>query len=101
MLVDLLKEREQRARALEEKLAHARTTRARPEVDVEHLENEARERLRDFFGLMQRHPTQARKVIEAMLRGPLRFVASETGQGRRYRIEGPIGMAEMAVCAGD
>lgn len=39
----------------------------------------------------------ARKATEAIVAGPLRFIPVEIGQGRRYRIEGPMANGEMAV----
>jgi hypothetical protein len=57
----------------------------------------ARERLRDLVAMMQRHPAAARNAIEAIVAGPLQFVPIATGQGKRYRIEGPMASGDMAV----
>lgn len=97
MLVEMLKEREKRLGELEEKLAHSRASPETPAIDMLNMDKMARERLRDLVSMMQRHPEAARKAIEAIVAGPLRFVPVETGQGRRYRIEGPMATGQMAV----
>jgi len=100
MLVEMLKEREKRLGLLEEKLAQSRASPDTPAIDMANIDAIARERLRDLVAMMQRHPEAARKAIEAIVAGPLRFIPIETGQGRRYRIEGPMAAREMAVMEG-
>lgn len=97
MLVEMLKEREKRLGELEQKLTHARASPDLPAIDMANIDQFARERLRDLVSMMQRHPEAARKAMEAIVAGPLRFIPIETGQGRRYRIEGPMVSREMAV----
>jgi len=97
MLVEMLKEREKRFGELEERLAHARASPEKPQIDMANIDAIARERLKDLVSMMQRHPEAARKAIEAIVAGPLRFIPIETGQGRRYRIEGPMASRDMAV----
>jgi len=97
MLVEMLKEREQRLRVLEGKLANARESTEAPAIDMANIDTIARNRLRRLTTMMQRNPVEARNAIEAIVGGPLRFVPIETGQGKRYRIEGPMGAANMAV----
>ncbi|HRI70879.1 MAG TPA: hypothetical protein PK156_41885 [Polyangium sp.] len=97
MLVEMLKEREKRLGELEEKLANARASPDLSAIDIANIDKIVRERLRDLVSMMQRHPEAARKAIEALVAGPLRFVPVDTGQGKRYRIEGPMASREMAV----
>ena len=97
MLVEMLKEREERLRGLEEKLATVRMSIEAPAIDMTNIDAIARQRLRRLTTMMQRNPVEARNAIEAIVGGPLRFVPIETGQGRRYRIEGPMASGEMAV----
>ena len=54
------------------------------------MEREARRRLRDLRGLLERNPDEARRALEALLDGPLRFQPTETPAGRRYEIRGKI-----------
>lgn len=64
------------------------------------LEKQARARLEDFRGLMGRNPAEARKALETLLHGPLRFTPVETAEGKRYRVEGEVGLEAMLVQEG-
>ena len=97
MLVEMLKEREERLRILEEKPAKIRMSTEATAIDMTNIDTIARDRLRRLTTMMQRNPVEARNAIEAIVGGPLRFVPIETGQGKRYRIQGPMAAGDMAV----
>lgn len=57
-------------------------------LSARRLEQRARARLGELHGLLTDHPQQARKVLEAVLVGPLRWTATRTPEGARYQISG-------------
>jgi hypothetical protein len=67
------------------------------DLEVRRLAKEARSRLEDLRGTMQRNPDEARKVMEAMLKGPITFTPIETSDGKRYRIRGAVAILGMFV----
>jgi DNA invertase Pin-like site-specific DNA recombinase/ribosomal protein L34E len=88
-------DRQEQVSAIEARL---RAARAAPDVlnlEVRRLEKEARARLVDFTGAMARNPEEARRVLETLLWGPLRFTPVETTDGKRYKIEGELGLDAM------
>ena len=93
-------ERQEQLSALE---ARMRAAKAAPDVlnlEVRRLEKEARQRLADFTGAMERNPQEARRVLEALVSGPLRFTPIETTDGKRYKIEGEVGLDAMLTADG-
>jgi tRNA A37 threonylcarbamoyladenosine synthetase subunit TsaC/SUA5/YrdC len=54
------------------------------------MEREARERLQQLRSLLERNPVEARKVLDALLDGPLTLTPTETSDGKRFRIEGTV-----------
>jgi site-specific DNA recombinase len=84
----MIAEREEHLADMEDRLAALRVT---PDVLAEQLRDlrvDALERLEDLTGLLQRNPEEARRALEVVLGGPLRFTPVETQEGWRYRIEG-------------
>jgi site-specific DNA recombinase len=66
-------------------------------IDMANMDHIVRERLRNLAAMMQRNPEAARKAIEAIVAGPLRFVPIEMRKGKRYRNEGPMAAVDMVV----
>ena len=64
------------------------------------LEREARQRLDEFTGLLGRNPVEGRRVLEALLTGPLRFSPMDTPEGKRFRIEGEMGLEGLMAVEG-
>ncbi|UQA57026.1 recombinase family protein [Polyangium aurulentum] len=94
-LVRMMGEREKRLSALEARLATLRTAPSVLDLEVRRMEREARKRLEDFTGMMQRNPQEARAMLEALVTVPLRFAPIETADGKRYEITGEIGLETM------
>lgn len=49
----------------------------------------------ELNALMKRNPDEARKALETLLTAPLRFTPVELPEGKRYRIEGEVGLEAM------
>ena len=69
-------------------------------LEVRRLEKEARARLADLQGLLDRNPTEGRKALEALLTGPLKFTPIDADGGRRYRVEGSASVGAMFTTEG-
>ncbi len=80
---------------LEAELATARTAPSVVDLETRRMEREARERIGALRGLMTRNPTEARKVLEAILDGPLIMTPTKTKVGRRYDITGRVAVANL------
>ena len=99
------------AKAVDERERRLTAVRARIEVlasapsvldlEVRRLEKEARKRLADLRGLLQRNPTDARRALEALLEGPLSFRVVVAREGRRYEIEGAAAIGALFTTEGD
>jgi len=99
-IVKMIAEREKRLAMLEARLASIRTTPSVLDLEVRRLEKQARSRIEDFRALMGRNPDEARKALETLLNGPLRFTPIETPEGKRYRVEGEVGLEAMLAVEG-
>ncbi|HEY3235596.1 MAG TPA: hypothetical protein VGJ84_12835 [Polyangiaceae bacterium] len=80
----------EREQQLSEVKARLQVMKAAPSVldlEVRRMEKEARSRLADLQELLGRNPTEARKALEALFSGPLRFRQVECDDGPRYEIE--------------
>ena len=86
---------------LEARLRAAKAAPSALDLEVRRLEREARQRLGDLRTMLERNPEEARKALEAMLGGPLRFTAVETPEGKRYKIEGVIALEAVVAVEGD
>lgn len=100
LIVKMIAEREQRLATLEARLAAIRTAPSVLDLEIRRLEKRARDRLADLRGLMGRNPEEARATLETLLSRPLRFTAIETPEGKRYRVEGEIGLEAMLAVEG-
>jgi site-specific DNA recombinase len=90
-VVRAMAEREKRLTRVRAQIEVLRSSPAVVQSEVGALEQEARKRLQEFKALLGRNPVEARKVVEAMLDGPLSFSPTEGERGtRRYRIEGKV-----------
>jgi len=87
-VTEAIGQRERRLAEVRASLAATRTAPAVQGLDVKALQREARSRFADLRGMLRRTPDEARKALEAVFGGPLRFHAVDAGGGRRYLIEG-------------
>jgi hypothetical protein len=90
VVLKMIEEREWRLESLKARLA---TTQAAPsaiDLETRRMEREARERLQQLRSLLERNPVEARKVLDALLDGPLTLTPTETSDGKRFRIEGTV-----------
>jgi DNA invertase Pin-like site-specific DNA recombinase len=88
-------EREKRVAALEADLRASRAAPGAVSLEVRRMEREARQRLDDLRGLLDRNPVEARRVLEALLDGPLTFEPFENSEGRRFRIRGSAALGPL------
>ncbi|WP_437322194.1 hypothetical protein [Sorangium sp. So ce394] len=51
--------------------------------------------------MLARSPEEARKALETILGGPLRFTPIETPEGKRYRIEGVVALEAVVAVEGN
>jgi hypothetical protein len=98
-LVRMMSEREKDLAAVEARLNTLRIAPSVLDLEARRLEKEARARLADLRGLMSRNPEQARRVLEAVLTGPLVFTPIETPEGKRYRVHAEASL-DRALTAG-
>ena len=85
-----LSERQERLSGIEARL---KLLKVAPEVlslEVRRLESCVRKRLEQFRELLDQDPAEARKVVEALLDGLMKFTPLETPEGKRYKVEGRI-----------
>jgi hypothetical protein len=96
-LVRMMGEREKRLTAVEARLATIRTAPEVLDLEVQRMEKDALARLEDFRGMMTRNQDEARKALETLLTGPLKFTPVETEDGKRYQIEGDLALEAIVV----
>lgn len=88
-----------RQRLLEEREARmvaAKATASAQAHELRELEQELRERFAEFdAAIMAASPVEARRALETLLDGPLRFLPVETDEGKRYRVEGELALEPM------
>ena len=94
-VMKMIADREKRLMALEARLTAIQTAPSVLDLEVRRMEKEARQRLEDFNALIKRNPDEARKALETLLTAPLRFTPVELPEGKRYRIEGEVGLEAM------
>jgi site-specific DNA recombinase len=94
-------ERQDQLSRLEARLRAAKAAPSALDLAVRRLEREARHRLGDLRAMLERNPEEARKALETILGGPLRFTPIETPEGKRYRIEGVIALEAVVAVEGD
>jgi hypothetical protein len=59
------------------------------------MEKEAKRRAEEFTEIMGRNPEEARKALESLLTGPLRFTPVQEPEGKRFRIEGSLALESL------
>ncbi|MGK3981380.1 hypothetical protein WMF38_57815 [Sorangium sp. So ce118] len=84
-VIRVIAERQDQLSALEARLRAAKAAPSALDLEVRRLEKEARQRLGDLRAMLERNPEEARKALETILGGPLRFTPIETPEGKRYR----------------
>lgn len=89
-LVKALSEREEQVRGVDARIRVLQTAPSALDLEVRRLEKTAREKLAEFQSVLGRNPDQARKVVAALLKGPLTFSPTETDEGHRYRVQGEL-----------
>ncbi|WP_437617325.1 hypothetical protein [Sorangium sp. So ce1151] len=62
---------------------------------------EARQHLGNLRVMLDRNPEEARKALETILGGPLRFTPTEIPEGKRYRIEGVVALEAVVAVEGN
>ena len=78
-IVNAIAERERRLRGIRTQLEAIRTSPIIIDREIKAVEQEARTRLKEFYGLLSRNPAEARQVVAAVLDGPLTFTPTEVG----------------------
>lgn len=89
-LAQKLSERQERLSGIEARLQLLKVAPDVLSMEVRRLEASVRKRLDEFRELLDREPAEARKIVEALLDGPLKFRPIETTEGKRYEITGRI-----------
>jgi hypothetical protein len=87
-VVDAIASRQQRLTALEARLRAAEAAPEAISLQARRLESDARRRLNDLSGMLDKNPDQARSAMLSLLDGPLVCTAVETSEGPRFQIEG-------------
>lgn len=100
VIVTMISEREKRLAALEARLTAVQTAPSVLDLEVRRMEKEAGRRLEEFSTLIERHPDEARRALETLLTGPLRFNPIDLPDGKRYRVEGEVGLEAMFAVEG-
>lgn len=90
-LVLAVRDREAKLRAVRAKLAAIAVPMGGLAEELERAATEARRRVDDLAGVLGRGPKEGRRVIEALLKGRMRFVPVLGPEGKpRYRIEAEL-----------
>jgi hypothetical protein len=66
-----------------------------PRVDVRLMERRARALLKDWRGLLTRHPSDARGVLRQLLAGPMLFTPILEKHRRGFQFDGAVRVGEM------
>jgi DNA invertase Pin-like site-specific DNA recombinase len=88
-------ERQERLSALDAQIRAARAAPGALDLEVRRLEVEAKKRIHDLRGLLERSGEEGRKVIAALFDGPLTATPIETPEGPRYRVKGKAVIGRM------
>jgi site-specific DNA recombinase len=88
MIVDRLNEEEARRAALIRELEQLETSGVVGSLDEARFKRELKSRLVNMRELLERHVSFARRLLQVLLEGPLRFEAVQDGKQRGYRILG-------------
>jgi|GEM_PF-849463 hypothetical protein len=101
-LVTAIKERERQKNE-----AHAAMTRLDSmgqvtQLDARRLEEELRDRVTEWQGILSRHVTQARQILKKLLAGRIRFDPNQDGEQRIYKFSGKATIVKVlagTVCS--
>ena len=99
-IVVAIAERQDRLSALEARLRAAKAAPEAIQLEIRRMEGEVRKRLQDLRGMIERNPAEARKVVQTIFAGPLRFSPVKTEDGKRYQIEGEASVVKMLTGEG-
>jgi hypothetical protein len=94
-IVRLIADREKALHDAEARLAALVAAPSVINLETRRLEKEARRRLTELRGLLDRNPEEARTALEALLAGPLSCAPIETPEGKRYAITGKIAVGSL------
>jgi hypothetical protein len=94
-LVHALAERQARLDALDARIRAAKAAPAAIELEARRMEAEAKQRIADMRAALARNPEDARKVLQAVLAGPLRVSPVDLPNGRRFQIEGAAAVGRL------
>ncbi len=88
-------DRQEELTALETRLKAAKTAPETLTLQLDRLEAEARKRIQNLRGLLDRNPDEGREVIQAVFEEPLKVTPIETDEGKRFWIEGSASIRHM------
>ena len=91
----MLSEREAQLRNVLARVAAYQAAPLALDLETRRLEKEARARMADLRGMLQRNRQEGRKVLEKLLTGPLLFTPIQTPQGPRFQISGEANVGNM------
>lgn len=100
-LLAQLQDRQQRLRDVQGRAAALAGGGRILSMGARRLEQHARARLAELHGLLADHPTEGRRALQALLRGPLRWTPMHTAEGWRYQIRGELAVGDLLVTDGD
>jgi site-specific DNA recombinase len=92
-LVKMMGEREKSLAVLEARIATLQVAPSVLDLEVRRLEKEARGRIADLQGMASRKPEEARKLLAALLVGPVTFISITTPEGPRFEVRGQATLA--------
>src|SRR5262249_53684728 len=101
-VVDALKERHVRLREVDGRIRAAQAAPGAIDMTIRRMERDAKKRIADIAAALDRNRAEARGVLESLLTEPIQLRAVETPAGKRFELEGELGLAPLlAVEAGE
>ncbi len=89
-LAKQIEEKTRRRRELRTRLDSLRAAPGVLSLEVRQLEKEARTRLADLRALLTRKPAEARRTVEALIKGPITFSPSTVDGAPRFELLGAV-----------
>ena len=99
-LVKAVQEREARLQVVGSQLELVRMPPRVVQLASRRFEERARARLGNLAELLSEHPTEGRRVLQALLVGPLRWTPIATSEGPRYEIQGEATIGRVLLTEG-
>ena len=99
-IVSALRDRRLKLDQVEAEITAARRAPEVVGLQLKRLEREARARVADLRGVLERQPDHARRIVEMLYPSGLRFTPIETPDGKRYQIEGEAVLGECVKLEG-